>query len=130
MIVGSSVHNQRIERLWRDLHRCVIQLYWLFYYLGLLDPVNECHLFALHYIYIPRLNRSMMQFVDGWNSHSLRTEHGHSPNQLFAAGALLLQRSGLTAMDFFQDIDEDVYGVEEEGLTILSLCVPVSHRGA
>ena len=23
IIVGSSVHNQRVERIWRDMHRCV-----------------------------------------------------------------------------------------------------------
>ena len=41
MLVGSSVHNQRIERLWRDLYRCTIKVYYcLFYFLeqnGLLD---------------------------------------------------------------------------------------------
>ena len=28
IITGSSVHNQLIERFWRDLQRCVIQLYY------------------------------------------------------------------------------------------------------
>lgn len=28
MITGSSTHNQRIERLWRDMHRCVIVVFY------------------------------------------------------------------------------------------------------
>ena len=94
------------------MHRCVIQLYYrLFYYLeqqGLLDPVNDLHLLALHHIYLSRINTSLTAFKDGW---SLRTEKNLSPLQLFTAGALKLQNSGLEAMDFFQDVD-DHYGVD------------------
>lgn len=82
----------------------------------MLDPINDLHLYALHYVYLPRINRSIKSFSRGWNSHSLRTEHGHSPQQLFTTGLLLMQQSGLTAFDFFDTIDESEYGIDEEGM--------------
>lgn len=119
MIVGSSVHNQRIERLWRDLFQSTLRLYYrLFYYLearGVLHPSNEIDLYCVHYVYLPRINRSLVQFKEGWNHHGIRTANNMSPHQLFVAGALRLQRSGLRGLDFFSTVDEQ-YGVEEVGL--------------
>ena len=118
-LVGSSVHNQRIERLWRDLHRYATQLFHrMFYYMeyhNLLDPINEKQMYALHYVFLPRINKALKDFKDAWNHHGVRTEKGMTPNQLFSSGMLRLKHSGLTAMDFF-DIVDDNYGVEEEGL--------------
>ena len=52
MITGCSVHNQRIERLWKDMHRSVTVLFYkMFYYLeqyNLLDHLNEHHLWAFY----------------------------------------------------------------------------------
>ena len=120
IIVGSSVHNQRIERLWKDSHRCVTSLFYrLFYYLeqnDFLDAVDEKHIFALHYVYVPRINRSLRQFKEAWNSHGLRTERGQTPNQLFTAGLLRLRFSGMDAVDLFDSVP-DAYGVAEEGMS-------------
>ena len=104
VLTGSSVHNQRVERLWRDMHDCVTKLFYrLFYYLeelGILNPDNGVHIFSLHYIYLPRINEALALFRNGWNMHGIRTEHNLSPTQLFVAGALRLRSSGLTALDF------------------------------
>ena len=114
IIVGSSVHNQRVERLWRDSHRCATQLYYrLFYFLencSLLDPL---HLFSLHFVFLSRINRSLDAFRDGWNQHGIRREGNHSPLQLFHSGTLRLQNCGLEAMDLFNDVGDD-YGLDPE----------------
>ena len=64
MITGSSVHNQRVERLWRDMHKSVTILYYrLFYFMEhnlLLNPLNELHLWALHYVFLPRINKASL----------------------------------------------------------------------
>ena len=94
MITGSSTHSQRIERLWRDMHRCITVLFYrLLYFMeqhGMLGPLNEAHPFALHYVYLPRINHALRIFQEGWNDHSIRTAHHHSPRQLFVTGCLSL----------------------------------------
>ena len=118
MLTGSSTHNQRIECLWRDMHKCATLLYYrLFYFMehqGLLDPLNEYHLWALHFVFIPRINKSLNEFTQSWNNHPIRTTGHKSPNQLFIAGAILLQNSQMAGLDFFHQVDE-YYGIDPNG---------------
>ena len=48
--------------------------------------------------------------------HGIKTEHASSPEQLFVAGALQLRNSRMVALDFFDSINSDYYGVDEERL--------------
>lgn len=122
MLTGSSTHNQRIERLWVDMRISVTMMYSnLFYFMeeqGLLDPLNEMHIFALHYTFIPRINHGLLLFQNGWNHHSIRTANHLSPYQLFVQGLLQLHASGLTAMDLFDNADE-FYGTDDHGEEVI-----------
>ena len=62
-ITGKRVHNQRIERLWRDVFSTSISsFYHLFYSLednNVLSPDNDVDIFCLHYVYLPRINANL-----------------------------------------------------------------------
>ena len=92
VITGSSTHNQRIERLWRDVHRCVTSLFHRLFHMledeGLLDCLNEVDMFCLQYAFLDRINSALTSFIESWNNHSLSSETSRTPNQLFIQGAL------------------------------------------
>ena len=88
ILVGASVHNQRIERLRRDVFMAVFQLYYrLFYHMenaALLDPLDPVHLYALHFVLLPRINKALSEHIeqDRW---SITIETVHKRNGSFAS---------------------------------------------
>ena len=62
-IAGPSTRNQRIERLWREVFRCVSFLFYgVFYSLeekGYLNVNNPAEMFLLHFIFLPRIDLAL-----------------------------------------------------------------------
>ena len=91
-IAGPSTHNQRIERLWRDVFRCVSHLYYYTFYgmelSGILNADDPVHLFTLHLVFLPRINQALSQFTEAFNHHNVRTERNWSPYQMWLNGMM------------------------------------------
>ncbi|KAL5510330.1 hypothetical protein EMCRGX_G005859 [Ephydatia muelleri] len=127
-IGGHSVHNQHIERLWRNLYVGVLDLYkQLFMYLEsvhLLNPCNELDLFALHYVYTERINNHIAEWTDAWNRDRISSEGKKSPVQLWTMGMIKRIGSGSTIAqeleaDNFEHISQNAvesFGIDWEEL--------------
>lgn len=121
MITGRSVHNQRIERLWRDVNVKVVR-YFKNVFMAMqddqvLDPLNEIDLSSLHFVFIPRINRALAEFVLQYNNHPLSSCHNQSPNQLFHQGVFRLFHSDYTGVESVFDSNEqwELYGIDPDG---------------
>ena len=119
-IAGSSVHNQRIERMWRDVYRCVCcSFHEVFLYLesqNLLDPSNEIEIFVLHCVFLPILNDHVSGFARAWNHHPIRTERNWSPKKMWVNGMIDPNRRNQAAV---QDVVVNGtiadYGIDDYG---------------
>ena len=87
VIVGSSVYNQRIERHNRSVNEHELSVFKSEFYdlerEGVLDPLNETDLFCLLYVYLPRLNKNLAEFVSAHNNHKISKEGSNTPAQIF-----------------------------------------------
>ncbi len=92
VITGASTHNQRIERLWRDVFRCVAVLFYETFYAMeeeyKLDCLNELDLFSLRFVFLKRINNALESFVETWNNQPISSARNRTPNQLFIEGAI------------------------------------------
>ena len=112
-LTGASVHNQRIERLWRDVGRLTIKRYRMLFTAmenqGLLNQDNRLHRMAPHFVYRPRIQRSLDEFALTWNYHKIDTERNRTPRQLFIDAAF--SAPGIAGDD--PEVVDTEYGMEE-----------------
>ena len=75
---GTSCHNSRIERFWRDVRKDVLN-YWrtLFSYFSDngVDFQNANIIFCVHYLFLSAINYDLEQFRQAWNYHPMRTQN-------------------------------------------------------
>ena len=115
------MHNQRIERLWREVNNIVcsrfINIFSCLESLAL-DSTNELHLFVLHYVYTPLINQSLNELTEAWNNHPLSTEGNLSPRQLWVQGMIHARNTNYSAVSSVrsgEQINWDEYGIDEDG---------------
>ena len=136
VITGCSTHNERVERLWRDVHRSLSHFQDTFRDLesGVLDLLNEVDMFSLHYIFLPMINKCLQDFQESWNNHTLSSEGNMTPYQLFAEGMNYAAELNMPAVMSVQAISQQpIQPDEQEEIvhvpkTLFSPCQTIFHH--
>ncbi|CAH3188561.1 unnamed protein product, partial [Porites lobata] len=98
-------------------HKLISLFYELFYTLENQDVLNaddDCHLWCLHYVFVPIINRHLSNWKDAWVHHPLRTERNRTPMQLWISGLQEAWGSLGPEGEVFQG-DYSNYGIDWQG---------------
>lgn len=52
---------------------------------GILDITNPVHVYALHFVYLPKINEKCSEYMNTHNFHSISTEHNRTPLYLYTS---------------------------------------------
>ena len=118
------MQNSRVERAYRDVYSGVLAFYARVFEAmkdeSILDISDDVHLFSLHHVYVPRINRSLNEFIQQMNNNPVSTENNQSPLQTWEREMLENTHSGHTALsseeieDFGVDLGGVLSGEEED----------------
>ena len=113
-----SVHNIRIERLWRDVRAGYVGK-WVDSFTNLeqhhgLDVESDSHMWLLHYLYLNQVNDDAVKWAAAWNRHPMRLPAGQEGGQTPISQYLMgLAENGLRGMeDSGYEQEGDDYGVD------------------
>lgn len=123
-IIGRSVNNQRIERLWRDVYSNVIDYYHSIF-TNLYENMehNPYNTWILQYLFLDRINEDLSGFIHAWNAHSMSTVRGMSPNKQHLMSATTSYREERTVSDEnVRTVIEELEEVYEGRKTSNSIC--------
>ncbi|KAF9029810.1 hypothetical protein BDZ89DRAFT_950239 [Hymenopellis radicata] len=116
---GKSIHNIRIERLWRDV-TLGFGAKWKYFFQELeqsegLNANIPAHIWLLHHLFLDAINADALLWAEAWNGHTLSLPRQHiaaSLKELFVFG---MMENGLRGMDEILSSEElDGYGVDWE----------------
>jgi len=76
---------------------------------SILQVDNPAHIWCLHYVFLPRINRAMERFIQQWNLHGIRTEVGcPSPKTLFVEVTLLFFSSKQYSINYCSHLEQNI----------------------
>ncbi|KAK7041382.1 hypothetical protein R3P38DRAFT_3260940 [Favolaschia claudopus] len=122
-ILGRSVHNTRIERLWYDVTHGFGQKWKNFFHdLEInhgLNPRSPGDIWLLHHLFLDSINQDAQEWAEAWNSHKvqIKRERKRSLRDMFVFSMVQDGPRGLG--DVVEPVDEPVddiasYGVDWE----------------
>ncbi|OWF55168.1 hypothetical protein KP79_PYT14540 [Mizuhopecten yessoensis] len=85
--------------------------YQLFYHMEdeqVLDPLNELHIAALHFTFLPKINAKLQIWQNAWSLHRMRTAKS-SPQTLWMSGQL---QTPVGINEISTESELELYGVE------------------